>query len=434
MPEQECGHSVSRRNFIKIGTLGYLGISLSQFLELEAAHASPDGPAATSVILLWMDGGPSHTDTFDPKPEGDSDVRGEFSAIPTNIAGIQVSEHLPLMARQMDKVTLIRAMSHNEGAHERACHTLLTGWHPLPALTYPSMGSVTAKELGMSGALPPYIAVPGGAFGQGYGQSGYLEAAYNPFSVPGDPNRAGFSVQDVSLPQGITRERLDRRRSLLQAMDGLYSQLDKSEAFQARDHFYQQAYTMITSAQTRKAFNIDEEPDAIRDLYGRNSFGQSCLLARRLVEAGVHFVTVNMGGWDTHVNNFKALKDNLLPPLDQGFAALLQDLHSRGILQHTLVLWMGEFGRTPHVNERAGRDHWPHSQTIVAAGAGVPGGHVLGSTDRNGTGPIDKSVSPADLVATVYTKLGIDIDEHYKTPEGRPIKIIAGGAPIEQLG
>ena len=431
--ESKCSGGVNRRDFIKIGALGYLGLSLSQFLELQSASAAPNPAQARSVILLWMDGGPSHTDTWDPKPAGSADTRSEFAAIATNVPGIQICEYLPKMARQMDKVTLLRALSHNEGAHERAAHTLLTGWHPTPALVYPSMGSVVSKELGASGPLPPYIAVPGGAFGQGYGQSGYLEAAYNPFSVGSDPNSPNFSVRDVSLPPGVTMERLNRRRTLLQSMDALYRRFDATQEAASRSTFYDRAYDMISSPQTKNAFNLHQEPDTIKDLYGRTTFGQSCLLARRLVEAGVRFVTVNMGGWDTHSNNFKALKQYQLPPVDQGFAALLQDLSDRGLLDDTLVVWMGEFGRTPHVNDRAGRDHWPGAQCAVLAGAGVPGGHVVGVTDPDGAASTDVKVSPADLVATVYAKLGIDFTKHYTTPTQRPVQILAGGNPITEL-
>lgn len=432
--DNQCTGGVNRRDFIKIGTLGYLGLSLSQLFELQSASAATSTAPAKSVILLWMDGGPSHTDTFDPKPDGTTDAKSEFGAIATSAAGVQVCEYLPKMARQMDKVTVLRAMSHGEGAHERAAHTLLTGWRPTPALIYPSMGSVTAKELGSTGPLPPYIAVPGGAFGSGYGQSGYLEAAFNPFSVGGDPNNPNFSVRDVALPQGVTMERMDRRRTLLESLDGLYRRFDKTADAHSRSTFYNRAYDMISSPETKKAFNIQEEPGQVRDLYGRTTFGQSCLAARRLVQAGVRFVTVNMGGWDTHSNNFKALRDYLLPPVDVGFSGLIQDLHDKGMLKDTLVVWMGEFGRTPHVNERGGRDHWPGSQSVVLAGAGVPGGQVIGVTDRDGSAPTDRKVSPADLVATIYTKLGIDITKEYITPQQRPVRILDGGTVVPELG
>ena len=432
--ENGCTYGLKRRDFIKVGALTYLGLGISQLLELQAAHAAGDEPQAKSVILLWMDGGPAHTDTFDPKPDAPADKRGEFKPISTNVPGIQICEHLPKMAQQMDKVTLLRGLSHDEGAHERAQHTLLTGWKPTPALVYPSVGSVTAKELGARGALPPYIAVPYSGFGSGYGNSGYLEAAYNPFSVGGDPNNPHFTVQDVVMPGGVTLERLDRRRSLLQAMDSLYRRFDGDQQSVSRSKFYERAYDMITSPESKKAFNMDDEPATLRDRYGHTTFGQSCLLARRLVEAGVRFVTVSMGGWDTHSANFSSLKDGLLPPVDQGFSALLEDLHQRGLLKDTLVVWMGEFGRTPQVNPLAGRDHWPGAQCAVIAGAGVPGGHVLGTTDKEGGAPLDHKVAPADLIATIYAKLGIDTDKLYITPQQRPVKILDGGAPVSELG
>ena len=427
-------NGISRRDFVKIGALSYFGLSLTQLFEMEAAHAQTEPAKAKAVILLWMDGGPSHTDTFDPKPDGSSETRSEFAAIPTVVPGIQLCEHLPLMAKQVDKVTLVRSMTHHEGAHERAAHTMLTGWHPLPSLVYPSMGSVVAREMDNSGALPPYIAIPGAGFGSGYGQSGYLEASYNPFAVGGDPNNPNFSVRDVGLPPGMTMERVERRRTLLQNMDALYRRLDATPEARSQNTFYDRAYDMISSPQTKKAFNIQDEPANIRDLYGHTTFGQGCLLARRLVEAGVRFVTVEMGGWDTHAGNFPALKDHLLPPVDQGFSGLLQDLHDRGLLKDTLVVWMGEFGRAPKVNEKAGRDHWPGALTVVMAGAGVPGGQALGVTDADGASVKDHPVSPGDLVATIYSKLGIDYSKKYITPTMRPVRILGEGDPISELG
>jgi len=414
-----------------------MGVSLSQLLQMEAASAAtaaPSGAQAKSVILLWMDGGPAQMDTFDPKPGAASGIRGEFSDIPTNVPGTRISEHLPKMALQMDKVTLLRSLSHDEGAHERAAHTVLTGWHPVPSLTYPSMGSVTSKELGPVGALPPYIAIPGQDFGSGYGQSGYLEAAFNPFPVNGDPNNPNFSVQDVTLPGGVSLARLDKRKSLLQVVDSTFKRFDNTQEASSRDSFYQRAYDMISSPEAKKAFDLAAEPPKVRDAYGHTSFGQGCLLARRLVEAGVRFITVSMGGWDTHSNNFSSLKKDLLPPVDQGLSALLQDLHDRGLLKDTLVVWMGEFGRTPQINPLAGRDHWPGSQSIILAGAGVPAGQLLGATDKDGGAAISHKVSPADLTATIYRKLGIDYTQEYVTPQQRPVRILDGGEPVSELG
>lgn len=428
---QKCNHGLKRRDFIKVGVVTYLGLSLSQLLELEALYGALEAQAR-SVILLWMDGGPPHLDTFDPKPGAGQDIRGEFGVVETKVKGVYFGELLPQLAQQMDKLALIRSFSHDEGAHERAAHLTLTGWKPLPSLVYPSMGSVVAKELDPGGPLPPYIAIPGSGFGFGYGQAGYLAAAFNPFSVGGDPNNPHFSVRDVALPNGLTLERLDRRRTLLQAMDSLFKRFEKTPEVISRNAFYERAYNMISSPEAKKAFNIQSEPDKVRDRYGRHTFGQSCLLARRLVEAGVRFVTVSIGGWDTHADNFKQMR-NLLPQIDQGFSALIEDLHQRGLLEKTLVLWLGEFGRTPKVNALAGRDHWPDAQTVVVAGGGVPGGQVIGQTDKIGGAPTDRRIRPADLVATVYKKLGIDWEKTYETPQQRPVKILDGGEPIKEL-
>jgi hypothetical protein len=429
---------VTRREFVKVGAIGFLGLSLSMtdlFRMQAAAASSPGGgPQAKSVILLWMDGGPSQFDTFDPKHDAPSDIKSEFGSIKTNVPGLEICELMPHMAKTMDKVTLVRTMSHNEGAHERACHTLLTGWHPNPSLVYPCIGSVVSKELGGNGPMPPYIAIPGSGFAFGYGQAGYLESAFNPFSVGGDPNNQNFSVRDVSLPGGLTLERLDGRRTLLQAVDSSFKRFDKTAEAHSRDEFYQRAYDMISSPQAKKAFDIHEEPKEVRDKYGRHQFGQGCLLARRLVESGVRFVTVSHGGWDTHSDNAKASKNYLVPPLDQGMSALIEDLHQRGLLKDTLVVCMGEFGRTPKINALAGRDHWPNTGCALFAGAGVPGGQVVGTTDKQGGEPKDRKISPQDIATTLYRKLGIDCDKLYLTPQDRPVKIVADGESIKELG
>jgi hypothetical protein len=428
---------MTRRNFVKVGTIGFLGLSLSMtdlFRMQQASAQGVNGAKAKSVILLWMDGGPSQFDTFDPKTTAPKGIKSEFGAIKTKVPGLEICELMPQMAQVMDKVTLVRTMSHDEGAHERACHTLLTGWHPNPSMIYPAIGSVVSKELGGNGPMPPYITIPGNDFAFGYGQSGYLEAAFNPFAVGGDPNREHFSVRDVSLPGGLTMERLEGRRTLLKAVDSAFKRFDNTPISHSRDDFYQRAYDMISSPAAKKAFSIEEEKKEVRDRYGRHSFGQGCLLARRLVEAGVRFVTVAHGGWDTHSDNAKSAKDHLVPPLDQGMSALIEDLHQRGLLKDTLVVWMGEFGRTPEINALAGRDHWPNTGCALFAGAGVPGGQVIGKTDEKGAEAKDRKVSPQDIAATLYTKLGIDMDKLYVTPQDRPVKILADAEPIAELG
>lgn len=435
--DEQDHRNMTRRDFVKVGTIGFLGLSLgmTDLFRMEAALAQSGGKAqAKSVILLWLDGGPSQYDTFDPKLTAPAGIKSEFGVIKTSVPGLEICELMPQMAKVMDRVTLVRTLSHSEGAHERACHTLLTGWHPNPSLVYPAIGSVVAKELGSVGAMPPYIAIPGSGFAFGYGQSGYLEAAFNPFSVGGDPNSKEFSVRDVALPGGVTAERLDGRRTLLQTLDSAFKRFDKTAEARSRDKFYQRAYDMISSPAAKKAFSIHEEPDPVRDRYGRHTFGQGCLLARRLVEAGVRFVTVSHGGWDTHSDNGKAAKGWLVPPLDQGLSALIEDLHQRGLLKDTLVVCMGEFGRTPQINPLAGRDHWPNTGCAVFAGAGVPGGQVIGQTDDKGAEPKDRKISPEDIATTLYTKLGIATEKFYVTPQDRPVKIVDNGAYIKELG
>jgi uncharacterized protein (DUF1501 family) len=439
-PTPQAASSLSRRSFVKVGAVGFLGLSLglNDLLRMERAFAAEDrsksGPQAKSVILIWLDGGPSQFDTFDPKLTAPADHKSEFGAIPTSVPGLHISELMPHTAKVMNKATLIRTLSHGEGAHERACHTLLTGWAPNPSLVYPALGSVTAKELGANGPLPPYVAIPGSGFAFGYAQSGFLEAAFNPFSVGGDPNNDGFSVRDVALPGGVTAERLDGRRTLLQTLDSAFRRFENTPEARSRDEFYARAYDMISSPEAKKAFNIQEETKEVRERYGRHGVGQGCLLARRLVEAGVRFVTVSHGGWDTHSDNAKAAKGWLVTPLDQALAALISDLDQRGLLATTLVVCMGEFGRTPQINPLAGRDHWPQTSCALLAGAGVPGGQVIGETDEKGAAPKSRPVSPQDIATTLYAKLGIDCEKMYVTPQDRPVKIVDGGTRIKELG
>ena len=434
-----CSGKVSRRDAVKVGTLGILGmhLSLSDVLALEAqAATSPqaNGAKAKSVILIWLDGGPSQYDTFDPKPNAPSGVKSTFGAIPTNVTGTHICELMPETAKQLHRSTIIRTVAHAEGAHERACHLLLTGWTPNPAMVYPSIGSVIGKELGPVGPMPPYITVVNGSFAFNYGNCGYLPNAFNPFSVGGDPNDANFQVRDISLPGGVDIARIDRRRGLLENIDGAFRRFDGTAEKASRSTFYQRAYDMISSPKAKAAFQLKDEKPEIRDKYGRSQVGQGCLLARRLVEAGVRFVTVNHSGWDTHSDNDKACKGWLVTPLDKALAALISDLADRGLLESTLVVCMGEFGRTPDVNALGGRDHWPQTGCALFAGAGVPGGQVIGKTDEKGAEPKERPVKPGDIAATLFAKLGIDGGKVYETPQGRPTRIVDDGVPVPELG
>jgi hypothetical protein len=420
---------VTRRDFLKVGGLAALGLMLPDFLRV--AHASTN-KRDVSVILLWMGGGPSHIDTFDPKPDAPQEIRGEFKAIPTKVSGIQISDKLPLLAQQMDKFSIMRSVTSPDNTHETATHYLLTGYPFNPAIPYPAYGSVLAREKGSINGLPPYVLMHGLPFGHGGG--GYMGAVYNPFQINGDPNNPHFSVQDVSPPNGVNMERIQRRRAILQELDTFQRQVETQQrAVQTMDQFYEQAYNLITSPVAKKAFDLKQEPDKVRDLYGRNHFGQSCLLARRLVEAGVRFITIHYGGWDTHENNFGSLKNHLLPTLDRGYAGLLQDLKERGLLDTTLVVWMGEFGRTPKVNSSAGRDHWAQAMSVGIGGGGVKTGMAIGTTNERAEAPKDRPIRIEDIAATIYRALGIDAEKEYLTPQNRPVRINYDGVPIQEL-
>ena len=413
-----------RRDFMRIGSLGALGISLDRVLR---ANPKKD----ISCILVWQSGGCGHQDTFDLKPDAPKEYRGEFQPIATNVPGIQICEHLPFTARQADKYTILRSMHSKENNHERAINYLLTGYLPLSTLEFPSMGSVVSKELGSKNGLPPYVAVPN-TF-PSYG-GGYLGGEYNPF-IAGDSNVSGYKVRDLTLPTDVDWTRVGNRKWLLDKMDAKYRAMDANTDFDALDSFQQRAYDLMRSPAAKKAFDIESEPAALREKYGRTPVGQGCLLARRLVEGGVRFVTVAKGwlNYDTHGDNFNTMKKVLLPEFDRGFAALLEDLHQRGMLDSTLVIAMGEFGRTPKVNDAAGRDHHNKAWSICLAGAGIPGGRVLGATDKTATEVTDLPVQPEDLLYSIYSILGVDPKREYQTPIGRPSRIVNGGQMIPGL-
>jgi uncharacterized protein (DUF1501 family) len=425
---------ITRRELLKVGAVTFLGLTLPEFLALRAdAAKAPNNKGKqvkdVSVILLYMAGGPSHVDTFDPKPDADMAIKGPFEAIETNVDGIFLCEYLPMLAKQMDKMALLRSVTHGDGAHERAQHYLQTGYLPLPTMAFPAYGSVIAREKGIQNNLPPYVSMLGMTEGMG---AGYLGGSYNPFDA-GNPAEANYKVRDLVLPGGVTALRLDRRRRLLAAIDSLKDA--KSDAVKSMDTFFDHAYGLITSKQSQEAFEIGKEDPRLRDAYGRGGFGQACLLARRLVESGVRFVTVTMGGWDTHENNFNSLRNGLLPELDKGFSMLLTDLAQRGMLETTLVVWMGEFGRTPEINKNAnpGRDHWPNAMSVVMAGGGVKGGQAIGKTDEKAMGPAERPIHVEDLAASLYHAVGIDPDKEYVTPSGRPVKLANDGKVVYEL-
>jgi len=431
----------SRRALLRAGLLGAAGLSLGldDLFRLRALAAGASGGQPAKVkncVLVWLAGGPSHIDTFDPKPDAPADVRGEFKAIDTAVTGLRLSEVFPKLAKVMDRATLVRGVSSPEADHDRASHHLLTGYRPTPALVYPSYGSVVSKTReGARGALPGYVAVPDAPI---FSSSGYLTPAYDPFAVLNDPNSASFRVRDLTPPDSVTLGRLRRRKAMVKALDGFASDVSETPLTTSRDQFGDQAFALLTSSAAQAAFNLRNEPDELRERYGRNPFGQACLLARRLVESGVSFVTVNdrgagQLGWDTHQQNFPTIKNTLAPPLDQGIAALIGDLDERRLLDSTLVVMMGEFGRTPKINPNAGRDHHGRANCALLAGAGIPRGMLLGRTDARADSPADRAVSPADLAATIYRALGIDPDLRFVSPDGRPIRLVENGTAPPEL-
>jgi uncharacterized protein (DUF1501 family) len=430
---------LSRRDFLRIGGLSALGLSLSGFLRLQqaAGAARLAAPARKTVncILLWMQGGPSHHETFDPKPDAPAEVRGEFGTIPTTLPGIRISEHLPLLARQTDKYSIIRGHNPQNGSHGVADHLMMSGHKFNAALPFPCFGSVVAKERGYKDGMLPFVQL-GRNIDRRFngGIAGILGDEFNPFEVPDDPSAPAFKVRDLSVESAAQQARLERRYAMLSEVDRYQRTVEElSQAVKARDAFYEKAHGLITSPHAKRAFDLGQEPDRLREAYGQTTFGQSCLLARRLIEGGVHFVTVTDGGWDTHTNNFKTLKERKLPVLDRAYAALLQDLHERGLLDSTLVVWFGDFGRTPKVNPSAGRDHWATAGVACLGGGGVKRGEVVGATNPLGEFVIDNPVSPQDLAATIYHTLGIPLHTWYRTQDGRPIELVPEGKPVQQL-
>lgn len=434
-PTYRTCDGVSRRCFLRAGFLGLAGLSLADHLRArEAVRAAGRPTRNTAVILLWLGGGPSHLDMYDLKPEAPAEFRGEFKPIRTNVPGIDVGEHLPLQARHMDKMAVVRSGWHTNAGHGMGAHWMLTGYVPTIEINdnlHPSCGSVVAKMRGSNAPkVPPYVCLPSPP---GSANAAYLGVAYNPFSPGSDPNSAGFQVRDLQLPGRVDLSRFKSRRDLLRGMDDLRKDVDILGAAEGFDRFYQDAFDIVTSRATRDAFDIGREDPRLRDRYGRDSWGQSALLARRLVEAGVTYVTVNMGGWDTHGNNFEALRKNLLPKYDRALAALVADLHDRGLSERVLVMAYGEFGRTPRINKDAGRDHWPNALSVVFAGGGLRMGQVIGSTDARAETPKTRPCSVGDLLSTMYHVLGIDHKHAFHDAAKRPLPILNEGNPIAEL-
>jgi hypothetical protein len=425
----------SRREFLFVGLVGGLGLTLPEFLKMQSAQAamkqyeSKEGPAK-SLIHIFLPGGMAQQESFDPKPYAPVEYRGPYGSIDTAIPGVRFSQLFPNMAKMADKITLIRSMSHGEAAHERGTHNMFTGYRPSPAINYPSMGSVVSHEFGPRNNLPPYVCIPGQP--NAYAGSGYLSSAYGPFGLGSDPADKDFSVRDLQLPQGIDDARFAKRRTLLESVDNHFRTLENSDALDAMDTFYQRAYSLISSKEAREAFDLSAEPDALRDEYGRNAAGQRMMLARRLVEAGVRFVSMTYGSWDHH-DKIQGAFSAQAPPFDKALATLIRDLETRGILDQTLVLVTSEFGRTPKINKTEGRDHWPRVFSVLLAGGGTKKGYAHGASDALAAEPDYDPMTVENLATTVYSQLGIVADKELMAPGARPIEIVNGGKVVPEL-
>jgi hypothetical protein len=424
-----------RRDFLKIGASGLLGLTLPQLLRLEAQAApAPEKrkQRANAVIMLWLGGGPSHQDIWDIKPNAPEGIRSLFKPIPTKANGVQISEHMPKTAQTADKMAIVRSLYHTIPSHGPASVFMTTGNKPTPALEYPSMGSLATKLLPAEKGVPPYVSFNDT---RRSGSAGYLGTAYNPFIVEGKGGKGGsMRVRGIQLPTGFTLDELENRDKLFKGFDETFRATDKSaDLVEGLDTFHRQALEILRSDRTKKAFDLAQEKQTVRERYGSTAFGQGALAARRLVEAGVRFVTISLGGWDTHGKNFDALSKRLLPTLDQTLSALVSDLSERGMLDRTIVYCAGEFGRTPKINKNAGRDHWARSMAVALAGGGLQHGYAHGTTDVQGMAPATEPCMPDDLAATIFHCLGIDPHRELTSSTGRPIQLFREGRVIDKL-
>ncbi len=443
MLQTNC-EGMSRRNCLQLGLGGLAAGSVVDLLRLKAqaetAAAASGKPLRKpmSCILVWLDGGPSHYETFDPKPEAPREIAGEFKPIATSTPGVQFSEAVPSLAKISDQLCIVRSIRHNQGNHGAGNHYMMTGAPPrIPVgcgafvSFHPSLGSAVAKERTAPRGMPAYFSIPSVSRSGG---PNFLGAKYAPFVVKDDPNDASFRVRDVSLPEGLTDDRFLGRRDLRKAVDTLprFAEAAAGDPVAAVDTYYRQGYELMTSVEARRAFDMNEENEKTRDSYGRHGFGQRCLLARRLVEAGVPWITLYSGGWDHHVELFPRFRE-MMPTVDSSLAALITDLRVRGMLDSTLVVMLGEFGRTPKINPKGGRDHWANAMSVLFAGGGCPQGAIVGSTDKNGYAALERVCSPENFASTIYRKLGLDPDKIYYTPQGRPTHLVSDPTPIREL-
>ena len=434
---QNC-EGQSRRDCLKLGLGGLLAGGLTGALRGTAAAASSGKRQAKACILIWMDGGPSHYETFDPKPEAPVEFRGQFDAIPTKITGVRFSQNMKRLAGIADKLAVVRSIRHDQGNHGAGNHYMMTGAPPrIPVgcgafvSFHPSLGSATAKECPAPPGLPAYFSL--GQMSRSGGPN-FLGAQYAPFVVEESPDKADFRVRDVAIPRELTEDRFADRKDLRKLVDRMVRINEEAAADPVRsgDKFYEQSYSLVSSREAQQAFDIHREDAKTRERYGRNNLGQRCLLARRLVEAGVPFITVYDGGWDHHTDLFNSFNKRM-PAWDNSVATLIEDLEERGMLDSTLVIALGEFGRTPQINKDAGRDHWANAMSVLFAGGGTPGGQAVGATDNKGFAAIERVLSPENFVSTIYSKLGMDPDKMYYTHEGRPVHLVSDPMPVREL-
>ncbi len=422
---------VVRRDFLRVGVAGMTGLHLAGYLSLAQAGQLAEAQGK-NAIFVNLSGGPSHLDTFDLKPDAPAEYRGTFNPIKTNVSGIEISEHLPHLAKCADKYAIFRGVSHTLGAHRLGTEYVNTGNRPLASLEYPGYGAVITKELSEPSEIPPFVAIP-----RSSQRAGFLGVRYAPLNTGRTPTIGSpFSVRGVSLGQSLTVSEVKKRKALLDDLDTTFAGAEEnSQLVEGLDQFSQQAHAMITSPRSRQAFDISKESPAFAEKFGNSPFGASCLLATRLVESGVKFVTLTHGGWDTHRDNFTSLKDRQLPSFDQGLAALFVGLEEKGLLESTVVFVTGEFGRTPKINSRTaegGRDHYPRCMFMLLAGGGIRGGQVIGQSDDKATAPLNDAILPDDVAATFYKAMGVDHTKEYHTSTGRPIMIVRDGTPVEQ--
>ena len=433
--------NVSRRDCLRLGIGGLVGGGLAGALKARAAASDATQTPqrqADACILIWQDGGPSHYETFDPKPDAPVEIRGDYRPIATSTPGIQFAQPMKRLASISESLAIVRSIRHDQGNHGAGNHYMMTGAPPrIPVgcgafvSFHPSLGSVVAKEIGAPDGIPAYFSIPNMSRSGG---PNFLGSKYAPFIVPESPNSSSFRVRDVTLPKSLTEERFGSRQEIRKHVDNLLRINNEAsgDPVLAVDEFYQQSLQIISSKEAQDAFDIHQEPDSLRDRYGRDSFGQRALLARRLVGAGVPFVTLYHGGWDHHTKIFESLNKKL-PPFEASIATLIEDLRERGMLERTMVVVLGEFGRTPKINKDGGRDHWSNAMSVMFAGGGTPGGQVIGATDRQGYSAVERVLSPEHFVSTIYRKLGINPSKLYHTPDGRPTHLVSNDEPISEL-